>query len=355
MKKILLIENDEALNEDLFLLLNLSGYKVVSTTDGKKGVELALKENPNLIICDIKMPELDGYGVLHILSNHPKTSAIPFIFLTGSAEFENQRKGMTLGADDYLIKPFNVTDLLNSISIRLLKNENLKRKFHSYEAATTTDFKNIVSQKKQNMDLIKEKHEHQHYKKKHMLYTLGQRPSALYYVKKGKIKEFLINEDGKELITGIYTEGDFFGYTEIFKDANYSKSARVIEDASLILIPKEEFLQKVHSDSIIASEFISILSNNVSENEEILINMAYNSLRKKVAQGITRIIDKFKDTKDGKHIIDISREDLASVVGSSQESMIRTLKEFKTEKLIDVGESGRIIVLNESKIRTLKY
>ena len=353
MKKILLIEDDKNLNEDLEVLLSLSGYEVVSTSDGKRGVEIAIKENPNLIICDINMPELDGYGVLHIISNHPKTSGIPFIFLTGNVAFEQQRKGMNLGADDYLIKPVNGTDLLNAISVRLAKNELMKTKFHQYNEDEILG--NKVHHTKNQANLISEKHEVQTFKKKHLLYSVGQRPSTLYFVKSGKIKEFLINEEGKELITGIYTVGDFFGYNEIFKECNYGKNAKVIEDASLILIPKEEFLQKIHSDTIVAREFIGLLTKNVSENEEVLLNMAYNSLRKKVAQGITRIIDKFNDMKDGQHFIDISREDLASVVGSSQESMIRTLKDFKTEKLINVSENGRIIILNEPKIRNLKY
>src|SRR5690606_22905402 len=98
MKKILIIEDDDLLSENVSLLLNLSGYDVFCANDGKTGVEMALKENPDLILCDIKMPNLDGYGVLHILNNHPKTATVPFIFLTGSNETESLRKGMTLGA-----------------------------------------------------------------------------------------------------------------------------------------------------------------------------------------------------------------------------------------------------------------
>ena len=356
MKKILLIEDDKMLNDDIGLLLSLSGYKVISSNDGKKGIEMAIKENPHLILCDIQMPNLDGYGVIHILGNNPKTSDIPFIFITGDSELESQRKGMCLGADDFLVKPINSTDLLNSISTRIAKSENLKRKLLGYkengiEKGDFSSFKNS----NMAVPLLSDHHEHQHFKKKHILYTIGQRPAFLYYIQKGKIKDFLINEEGKELITGIYSEGDFFGYTEIFRDSNYSKNAKAIEDVTLILIPKQEFLQKVNANTHIAKSFINLLSQNVTENEDILINMAYNSLRKKVARGIIRIIDKFKDTYNGKCVIDICRDDLASIVGSSQESMIRTLKEFKTERLIDVIDNGRIIVLDEEKLRMLKY
>jgi CRP-like cAMP-binding protein len=98
-----------------------------------------------------------------------------------------------------------------------------------------------------------------------------------------------------------------------------------------------------------------MLSSNITENEKLIINMAYNSLRKKVAIGMVRLIDKLKESKNGKSTISVSREDLAHVVGSSLESTIRTLKEFKTEKLIEVEENGTIVVLDEQKIRNLRH
>ena len=122
----------------------------------------------------------------------------------------------------------------------------------------------------------------------------------------------------------------------------------------LILIPKVDFLQLISNDKLVAKQFISLLSHNIREKEEKLLNLEYNSLRKKVAIGIVEVMDKFKDTRDGKPVVEISREDLANVIGSAQESMIRTLKEFRTEKLIDVVD-GSILVLNENKLRHLLY
>ncbi len=351
MKKVLLIEDDRSLRENLDLLLSLSGYTVLTANDGRNGIKVAISENPDIIVCDVKMPHLDGYGVIHILSHHPKTADIPFIFITGDAEYDNQRKGMSLGADDYLVKPINCTDLLNTISIRLAKNE--KRK-NQNNLENNEELKSPKEGLRKPFNLITDKHEIQYYKKKHMLYRVDQRPSSLYYVKSGKVKEFMINEEGKELITGIFSKGDFFGYTEIFKDCNYCKNAKVIEDASLVLIPKDEFMHKINTDNNVAREFIRLLSQNISEDEDIILNMAYNSLRKKVALGITRIIDKFSERKDGKSIINIPREDLSHLVGSSLESMIRTLKDFKNEKLIEIEHDGKIVVLDEPKIRKLR-
>jgi len=123
MKKILVIEDNNEVRENIAEILELSTYRVVTAEDGKKGVELALREVPDLIVCDIMMPVLDGYGVLHLLSKHVETYGIPFIFLTAKSERTDLRKGMEMGADDYLTKPFDGIELLNAIEIRLKKAE----------------------------------------------------------------------------------------------------------------------------------------------------------------------------------------------------------------------------------------
>src|SRR5678810_349488 len=127
MKKILVIEDNNEVRENIAEILELSNYKVLTAENGKIGVELALSESPDLIICDIMMPVLDGYGVLHLLNKHVETYGIPFIFLTAKAEKPDLRKGMEMGADDYLTKPFDSIELLNAIEIRLRKSESIKQ------------------------------------------------------------------------------------------------------------------------------------------------------------------------------------------------------------------------------------
>src|SRR5688500_2594029 len=122
MKRILLIEDNREVRENTSEILSLANYEVLVAENGKIGVDLAQRQKPDLIICDIMMPELDGYGVLHILSKNEQTAAIPFIFLTAKTEKTDIRKGMNLGADDYLTKPFDDTDLLNAIEARFRKN-----------------------------------------------------------------------------------------------------------------------------------------------------------------------------------------------------------------------------------------
>src|SRR6266496_5196236 len=131
MKSILVIDDNQDIRENTAEILEMGGYKIFTAENGKKGVELALKEKPDVIVCDIMMPELDGYGVLHLLRKNPESQNIPFIFLTAKTERTDFRKGMEMGADDYITKPFDDIELLNAIEIRLKKADILDNKYAS--------------------------------------------------------------------------------------------------------------------------------------------------------------------------------------------------------------------------------
>jgi len=349
-KKIVLIEDNKAVRENIEEILELANYAVHAAPNGKKGVDLVQKENPDLIICDIMMPELDGYGVLHMLSKNPKTSSIPFIFLTAKADRTDFRKGMEMGADDYITKPFDDIELLNAVEVRLKKNDLLKMEFAA-NAEGVNDFLNLarVSGK---IDLTKGDRETQTFKKKQMVYTHGSRPSYLFFVIKGKIKSFRMNEDGKELITTISKEGDFIGYTALLEETTYTDNGEAMEDSEVMIIPKSDFYALLNNDVQVAKRFIKLLSHNLVEREDALLNLAYNSLRKRVANGLLQVYDKFKKAPNDKPKLEIPREDLAQVVGTATESLIRTLSEFKTEKLIEVTD-GKIVVLDEGKLKNM--
>ncbi|GAB4422793.1 MAG: hybrid sensor histidine kinase/response regulator [Anaerolineae bacterium] len=126
MTKILVIEDDEALLEDVLTILRFEGYDVLGAPNGAEGVRLAREHLPDLIISDVMMPEVDGYGVLLALQADPATSKIPFIFLTAKAALDQVRLGMRLGADDYLPKPFDNEDLLRAVRARLARGERMK-------------------------------------------------------------------------------------------------------------------------------------------------------------------------------------------------------------------------------------
>ncbi len=118
-KKILVIEDSEELRGDINEMLSLEGYNILTAPNGRAGVELAEREHPELIICDIRMPIMDGYDVLEHIRSRPSTMNIPFIFLTARTGRNEWREGMALGADDYLTKPFTAEELIASVNTRL--------------------------------------------------------------------------------------------------------------------------------------------------------------------------------------------------------------------------------------------
>lgn len=350
-KKILVIDDNKDIRENTAEILELAGYKAITAENGKQGVELAVKEKPSVIVCDIMMPELDGYGVLHLLRKNQDTQFIPFIFLTAKTERGDFRKGMEMGADDYITKPFEDIELLNAVEVRLKKSAVLD---HNY-APSPQGLSQFLKDVKDNglLNQLSEQYDVENYTKKQTLYSEGKRPKYLFYVLKGKVKSFKVHEDGKDYITNLYNEGDFIGYTALIEDTTYSDSATILEDAEIMQISKDDFLQMIYSDISIASKFIHIITQNVKEKEERLLNLAYSSLRKRVARALVDIVEKFK-LKDQSSPIEISREELAQYIGTATESLIRTLSDFKAEKLIDI-KSGKIIVNNTEKLKHLLY
>lgn len=131
MTKILIIEDDKTVMASARDLLEAEGYNVTTAENGRRGVEVARQVRPDLIICDVMMPEVDGHHVLMILRQIPETSAIPFIFLTAKADKSDIRQGMKLGADDYLTKPYTRMDLLDAITSRLAKQNTINQHFSS--------------------------------------------------------------------------------------------------------------------------------------------------------------------------------------------------------------------------------
>jgi CRP-like cAMP-binding protein len=351
MKKILLIEDNKDVRENTSEILKLAQYNVVTAKNGKEGVELAVSEKPDLIICDIMMPVLDGHGVLHLLSKNENTSGIPFIFLTAKSERSDFRKGMEMGADDYITKPFDDVELLNAIESRLKKNEILKREF-TKNISGIDDFINDVK----NIDALKklsESRELRSYKKKDDIYKEGMYPKGIYFIARGKVKVYQTNEHGKELITGLYKEGEFFGYLSLLQEEKYSSSATALEETELYMLPKEDFFALLYKNAEVSRKFIKIISDNLHEKEQQLLKLAYNSVRKRVAEALVRLSDKYKKDGDKKFSMHVSREDLANLVGTATETVIRTLSDFKEDKLIEIA-GGTITVLEYDKLSRLK-
>ena len=351
MKKILLIEDNIDVRENTAEILILANYEVITAKNGKEGVELALSAKPDLIICDIMMPTLDGYGVLHMLSKNSETATIPFIFLNAKAERSELRKGMDMGADDYLTKPFDSTDLLSAIESRLRKSEITKTEY----AKNKEGLNEFLDGAKEFEDLKKlsEENEVRTLKKKDSIYFEGNYPKGIFFINKGKIKTFRTNDQGKEFITGLYKEGDFFGYLALLEESKYSDSASALEDAEVCMIPKEQFFTLIYKNAEISRKFIKMISDNLEEKEEQLLQLAYNSVRKRVAEALVMLCKRYQKEGDKNFSMNMPREDLANLAGTATETTIRTLSDFKDEGLIEI-KGSTIVVREYEKLAKMK-
>jgi CRP-like cAMP-binding protein len=335
MKKILLIEDDTVLRENTAELLELSGYEVLVAGDGKKGVMKALEFLPHIIICDIMMPELDGYGVLEELSGHEETKLIPFIYLSAKTERKDIRKGMELGADDYLTKPFEEDELVGAIESRLARiailNDTTEKGYLAKDDSalrprTIHQLKNFIDDNGRDYKIDQGA----------SVYKEGGNANQVFLVLKGIVKTHKLDEYGKELITGIYKADDFFGFSSFTKNLPYDESATAMEDVQLVAIGKDELRHVLEENHQLTMELLHLLSEDLSDTKAQLLEMAYGSVRKKTASTILKFAEKLQTDPQGR--LHILRSDLASVAGMATETLIRTLSSFKKEGLIQIED-----------------
>lgn len=347
---ILLIEDNDEIRENTAEILELSNYKVSTASNGKAGVELALADKPDLIICDIMMPVLDGYGVLHLVNKNPDLNGIPFIFLTAKTERADFRKGMEMGADDYISKPFTDIELLNAIDSRLKKLSILQKNYPPDD----TGMQEMLQEFEGNnaLENISANRPEKSYKKKETIYLKGHHPKNLFFIKEGKVKTFISNEYGKDLIIGLYSQGDFLGYTALLEGGNYKETAEALDDSIVAEIPIESFESILHYNPEATKKIIRLLAKNITDKEQQLLDIAYNSLRKRVAGALITLLNKYRQPGDEVFTIQLPREDLANIAGTATESLIRTLSDFKSEKLVEI-EGSRITIIEEKKLSSM--
>lgn len=352
MKKVLIIEDNEDVRETTADILELANYKVITAEDGKIGVKMAQKNEPDIILCDIMMPELNGYGVLQILSKNPKTASIPFVFLTAKSEKADMRKGMNLGADDYLTKPFEENELLDVLECRLKKNDFLKKEF----AKNIEGINAFLEEASEYVALesLTKKQMVKNYIKNDTVYVERRNAHSLFFVQSGIVKTYRTTESGKEFVIGIHGPGDFIGQLSLLSNSDsYMETAQVLEDAEIFAIPKDDFLKLLYSNHQVSNKFIQFISNNLIDIQEQLVNMAFASVRQRTAQALLDLYHKgiIKDSlNEG---IGIPREDFAGIIGTATETAIRTLSEFKEEGLISMGSARKLVLIDKDKLRKI--
>lgn len=335
-KKILLIEDDKTVRENTAELLELASYEVETASNGRIGVEKAPVFLPDVVVCDIMMPEMDGYQVLEHLSKNKTLKTTPFIFLSAKTDHKDIRRGMNLGADDYLTKPFEEDELTDAIESRLAKADILSSK--------AVDQKSNPSM--QSFEALKEvfrNEKQKNYEAGEDIFKSGQASNSIYLIDKGVVKTYKLDENGKELITAIHKVNDIFGNLSFTRESNNSENASALENTVVFEVSIDKVKQLFNDYPKVMFEFIDQLGEHLSETKSQLMDMAYSSVRKKTAQSILLFSERLKKNKLSQ--IRISRADLAAVAGIASESLIRTLSTFKKEGIIEV--EGRNIKIKD--------
>lgn len=351
MKTILIIEDDTALRENTAELLELSGYNMLTASNGRIGIDRAKSEKPDIIVCDIMMPEVDGYGVLESLSQDPMTMHIPFIFLSAKTEHTEIRKGMDMGADDYLTKPFEEEELISAIESRLAKSQilsKIKDDAGKYEVEPKDDHLRNLNELKNFFD---DNGEISKYKKSDLIYEEHGHSNTIYLILKGVVKSHKMDESGKELITALYKPDDFLGFTSFVDNIPYQESTTAMDDVELAGISKNDLKDILEKSNKVSIELMNLLADNLIDIKDQLLQMAYSSVRKKTAQTILQFAQILN--KKPEESIKISRYDLASVAGIATESLIRTLSGFKKDGLIEI-EGRNIKILNLQRLSDIE-
>ncbi|NML63861.1 response regulator [Hymenobacter sp. RP-2-7] len=350
MSTILLIEDHQIIRENTAQLLELAGYTVQAAENGELGVQLALAARPDLVICDIMMPVLDGYGVLQIFNQHPQLLGVPFIFLTAKTDLADRRRGMALGADDYLSKPFKKADLLSAVSGRLSRF----RQLHPVPGPGAESLPALPDEAPPAGDLADLSLDRKAHliRKKQSIYLEGDESTRLYFVQRGRVKIVKTTAAGKELIVGLHGPGEFFGHLPLLQHTPHTDSAIAVDESELLYIPQEEFTALLRNPAV-GRQLVHRLAGQVSEQAEQLLALAYNSIRRRVADTLVQLHEQAGGA-GADATIQLTRDDMAALVGTAPESLSRTLNEFKHDGLIALTPNT-IHVLEPEKMRRARW
>ncbi|MFT6000699.1 MAG: CRP-like cAMP-binding protein [Neolewinella sp.] len=336
-QRLLIIEDNEEVRENLAEILELYGYQTATSRNGLEGVKACIQDPPDMILCDIMMPELDGYGVLNLLSENERTAGIPFIFITAKTETEDIRRGMILGADDYITKPFYKDELLQVIRTRLKKagvrsnaaSPAAEKQVHlsdpdrgAAELAKAFASSGRESLFSQGQSVVRE----------------GEFPHFIYQVISGNVHLSRSHEYGRDYIVAELGPGEIFGIPTVLERAPFHYTAKAITEVRCQMLPTKTLLDLINTDRSVTEALMRLLAGRLVEHSERLVHQAYDSVRRRTALVVCDLYEKY----DGSPL-ELSRDELAQMVGSTKESVIRALSDFKREGLLTTeGKTIRV-------------
>lgn len=345
-KKILIVEDNAEVRENLEEILELYGYDVSAEPNGLAGVKTAIQHPPDIILCDVMMPELDGYGVLNMLSENDRTAGIPFVFITAKTETEDIRRGMNLGADDYITKPFYKDELLSVIRTRLRKAGI--RAVGSAPTISQPHLSDPEGGRNRLNDAFAEAGRKEALKHGHVIVREGDRPHLIYLVESGQVHLSRAHEYGRDYIIADIGPGEIFGVPSALERTSFHYTAKVVSAEAVVqALPIDKLLKLLNTDRSITEALMRLLAGKEATNSARLVNQAYDSVRRRTALVLCDLHEKYKGAT-----IELSREELAQMVGSTKESVIRALSDFKRDGLV-TAQGREIVILEADRLRGL--
>jgi CheY-like chemotaxis protein/CRP-like cAMP-binding protein len=308
MPNILVIEDDELVRESILAVLDSKGFQVLSAENGLLGVQLAEAHLPDLILCDILMPGLDGYEVLSALSSNPDTQGIPFIFLTAKVEKANWRKAMKMGADDYLTKPFTAEELLEAIAGRF-KRQMLLTTSSTSKRKSSVGVEPPIFRFAINQDI-----------------PLQQ--DSFWQVRHGLVKLTALLVEGEEIVIGWAIAPMIFGTSTIFPVVHFEAKA----------IGKVELTQFSAQDLSASPQLVKALLPRIHQSDALLAVCGQRRADDRL-KGLLLLLKKElgEPTPEGTRLkVRFTHQELASTIGTARATVTLLLNEFKQNGWIAV-------------------
>lgn len=343
--KILIIAGESDSRASTVLLLKMANYEVIKASNGKQGVNQTLAVLPDLILCSAILPDIDGCMTLSLIRKFPQAQSIPFIFVASKNDENEVRKGMIMGADDYLIKPFENIELLETIEMRLKKRSEQKKNLDP--VINGENIKNGI----EYFEKIICESRLRHFKRKQVIYYQEDAADSIYLIASGSVKTLKTTTDGRDLVTGIYRENEYFGINAYFSAEVHHETAETIEETLLYTFPRAILDPLIDRFSDLSKKFIEIIAANNLKKEHQLLEFAYFSVRKRMSQLLLRLYP--KNNSGVVQWIDISRENLAAMSGMATETVSRVLSDFKKDGLI-MRDSNKIMIIDPLRLAHLK-
>ncbi len=329
-QRLLLLEHNSAYQATISEVLIAAGYQVTVAHEGWAGLALARQQPPDLILCAASLSGLDGYALLHLCRQTPTLRAVPFIILGQEAAWPALRRAMERGADDYLPQSCEASSLLLSVAARLLRAGSEPNDAAASTPPQETGF---------TLAALAASYPPRLMARRQTVYAEGDKPRYLYYVHAGRVKTTKTTSFGKELITSIYYTQDFFGFKDLLEQGMHLEAALAIEDTVLHCIPAADFWQHLRCPNI-SLEVMRQLAGRKRVREAMLLDMAYHSLRRRLANALLLLHEQAEAHGHVPPYIQLTREDLAALVGITPESVSRTLSEFRHDHLLEVTPQG---------------